>query len=95
MENNDKIIVVINRITYQAIKNTSSNWNKCDLCDFCQKGKCCANENLIRICNALEDVYWQDVYITIKNKLNNNDDYTIVTDMINMLKREGIYNESF
>lgn len=95
MENNNKIIVVINRITYQAIKNTSSNWNKCDLCDFSKKGKCCASDGLIRICNALEDVYWQDVYITIKNKFNEQNDYTIVTDMINMLKREGIYNESF
>lgn len=90
----DKVLIVINKICYQGIENTSSNWTKCDLCDFYKNGKCCANKDLIRFCDAFDNVYWQDVLISIKNKYNSNNDDLII-DMINNLKREDIYkNES-
>ena len=92
----DKIMVVINKISYQGIENTSTNWNKCELCDFYKKGKCVANNDLIRLCNAFDNVYWQDTLIAIKNEIESKDNFTIMTDMINNLKKEGIYsNEGF
>lgn len=89
----DRIIITINGIDYQSFENQSPNWARCELCDF-YCGKCCANEDVRKICDVFKKLYWQDVLITIKNKFNNERDY-LATDMINNLKREGIYrNES-
>jgi hypothetical protein len=93
--NIDYIFVAINGKQYRGFENKSLNWSKCSLCDFCINDKCEANQDLIKLCDKLDNIYWQSPFISKNNSYNNNHDY-LVTNMINNLKKEGIYrNEGF
>lgn len=42
---------------YKAIKVTN-DLNKCTFCDFYFSGKCTADKELFKVCEALNDYYW-------------------------------------